>query len=471
MGAKKHFFQAIDDRETMRDECLGARRRKMITVIANGTLIDGTERDPAPSSNVVIEDGRIVKAGLAKSVDIPRDATVLDATDGTIIPGIIDCHVHSTYRSRDLRGHLQNPPSYNILASTAILRETLECGVTTVRDMGGADVGFRKAVNEGLIPGPRMAVSIVMMSQSGGHGDSWVPAGFRLPKRAWLPNGIADGVDEVRKLTRELLMAGADFIKVCATGGITSLTDDYDEPQMTVEEISTAVAEAAARNKKVAAHAEGITGVKNALAAGVYSIEHGWFMDEECVETMLREETWWVPTLALVPRSRERRRVDTQWSEAQLADEARKDEEIYQAQLRQIPLWRDAVERGIKVAMGTDQSHRLLVGENLCELGFMVEWLGMSPMDALVASTSKAAECLEREEDLGTLEAGKIADILVVDGDPLEDITILEDRSRLRLIMKEGCTVKNRLSQSRERLYADAERQDLIQPPEQRKEE
>jgi imidazolonepropionase-like amidohydrolase len=333
--------------------------------------------------------------------------------------------------------------------------------VMTVREMGGADVGFRKAVDEGIIAGPRMAVSIVMMSQSGGHGDTWVPAGFRLPKRTWLPSGVADGVDEVRKLTRELLMAGADFIKVCATGGITSLTDDYDEPQMTVEEIGAAVKEAAARNKRVAAHAEGIAGIKNALAAGVYSIEHGWFMDEECVETMLREGTWWVPTLALVSRSRERRRVDAQWSEAQLSDEARKDEEIYQAQLKQVPLWKDAVERGIKVAMGTDQSHRLLVGENLCELGFMVEWLGMSPMDVLVASTSRAAQCLEREEDLGTLEPGKIADALVIDGDPLDDITILEERSRLRLIMKEGAIVKNRLETSNlefgeaKEMYAD----------------
>ena len=417
----------------------------MTVAIVGGTLIDGTGRDPVPNSNVVVEDGRVSKAGPTESVGIPRGAAVLDATGSTVIPGIIDCHVHSTYRSRDVKRHLQNPPSYNILASTEILRETLECGVTTVREMGGADAGFRKAVDEGLVPGPRMMISIAMMSQSGGHGDTWVPAGFRLPKRAWLPSSVADGVDEVRKLTREFLMAGADFIKVCATGGITSLTDDYDEPQMTVEEIGTAVAEAAARNKRVAAHAEGITGIKNALAAGVYSVEHGWFMDEECVDTMLRDGTWWVPTLALVPRSRERRREDTQWSEAQLADEARKDEEIYQAQLKQVPLWKDAVERGVKVAMGTDQSHRLLVGENLCELGFMVEWLGMSPMDVLVASTSTAARCLEREEDLGTLEPGKLADVLVVDGDPLDDITILEERNRLRLILKGGDVVRNRL--------------------------
>lgn len=416
----------------------------MITAIVGGTLIDGTGGDPIPKSHILIEDGRIAKVGPAKSVSVPQDAAVLDADGATIIPGIIDCHVHSTYRARDLRRHLQNPPSYNILASTEILRETLACGVTTVREMGGADAGFRKAVDEGLIAGPRMAVSIVMMSQSGGHGDSWVPAGFRLPKRAWLPSSIADGVDEVRKLTRELLMAGADFIKICATGGITTL-DEYDESQMTVEEISAAVGEASAHNKRVAAHAEGVTGIKNALAAGVYSIEHGWFMDEECVETMLHQGTWWVPTLALVPRSRDRRRQDAHWSEAQLADEARKEEAIYQAQLKQVSLWKDAVQRGIKVAMGTDQSHRLLVGENLCELGFMVEWLGMTPMDALVASTGEAARCLEREEDLGTLEPGKIADALVVDGDPLNDITILEERSRLRLIMKDGRIVKNHL--------------------------
>jgi imidazolonepropionase-like amidohydrolase len=232
-------------------------------------------------------------------------------------------------------------------------------------------------------------------------------------------------------------MAGADVIKICATGGITSVTDSWDEPQFTVEELKTAVAEAAAKRKPVAVHAEGIDGIRSALAAGVHSLEHGWFVDEECVERMLAQGTWWVPTLALVPLSMGKRKLDPSWAAQQLGQEDAKEGAILERMRAQIPLWRNAVRRGVKVAFGTDQSHRLLVGENLVELGFMVDWLGMTPMQALVAATSRAAECVQRA-DVGTLEPGNAADILMVDGDPLADIRILEDRARLKLVMQDG---------------------------------
>jgi imidazolonepropionase-like amidohydrolase len=205
------------------------------------------------------------------------------------------------------------------------------------------------------------------------------------------------------------------------------------------------VDEAAARRKRVAVHAEGLPGIRNALRAGVHSIEHGWFLDDECVDTMLRQGTWWVPTLALVPLSRERRVRDAAWDRAQLGEEHRKDEEIYQRQLAQVPLWKDAVRRGLRVAMGTDQSHRLLTGENLVELAYLVDWLGMSPMEAIVAATARAAECLERS-DLGTLEQGKRADVLVADGDPLGDVRVLGDAARIRLVMKDGRVYKDTLT-------------------------
>jgi len=281
-----------------------------------------------------------------------------------------------------------------------------------------------------------------MISQTGGHGDSWVPAGIRLQKRAWLPSGIVDGPQEMRKLVRTLLMAGADFIKICTTGGITSLTDSWDEPQLTTDEIRTAVAEARAKGKGVAVHAEGLAGIRNALTAEIHSLEHGWFVDEQCIDRMIEHGTWWVPTIALVPLSVERRKSDPAWSSQQLANEEDKDAAIYAAMQKQIPLWKDAVRRGIKVAMGTDQSHRLLVGENLVELEFMVKWLGMSEMDALVAATSRAAQCIERPE-LGVLAPGKRADLLAVDGDPLADIAVLQDRKRLHLVVKDGWTYKN----------------------------
>jgi imidazolonepropionase-like amidohydrolase len=314
--------------------------------------------------------------------------------------------------------------------------------VTTARDMGGADAGFREAIAEGFIKGPRLLISIVMISQTGGHGDCWVPAGIRLQKRAWLPSGVVDGPEEMRKMVRTLLMAGADFIKICTTGGITSLTDSWDEPQLAPDEIRTAVAEARAKRKGVAVHAEGSEGIRNALTADIHSLEHGWFLDERCVDHMIKHGIWWVPTIALVPLSVERRKVDPAWSNQQLAKEDDKEAAIYAAMQKQIPLWKDAVRRGIKVAMGTDQSHRLLVGENLVELEYMVKWLGMSEMDAIVAAASRAAECIERPE-LGALAPGKRADVLAVDGDPLADITVLQDRKRLHLILKDGWAYKN----------------------------
>jgi imidazolonepropionase-like amidohydrolase len=332
-----------------------------------------------------------------------------------------------------------------VLRSIPILEETIACGVTTARDMGGADAGFRKAIDEGVIVGPRLLIAIVMISQTGGHGDAWVPAGLRVPKRTWLPSPVADGVDEVRRLVRHVLMSGADFVKICATGGITSVTDSWDEGQFSVDEIRTAVAEAAMRRKKVAVHAEGIDGIRTALAAGVHSIEHGWFIDEESIDTMVQQGTWWVPTMALVPLSVEHRKTNAAWNTAQLAREDAKDAEIFALMQERIPLYKEAVKRGVKVAFGTDQSHRLMVGENLAEMRFMTDWLGMSPMQAIVCATSRAAQCIERP-DVGALEAGRLGDVVVFDGDPLENVRLLEERARIKLVLKDGRAYRDALN-------------------------
>jgi imidazolonepropionase-like amidohydrolase len=410
--------------------------------LAGGRLIDGLGGDPVPDATVVIEGGRVTAAG--RGVHVPRGVPVRDVSGMTILPGFIDCHVHGTYRARDMKQHLLNPPTYNVLRSIPILEETLACGVTTARDMGGADAGFRQAIEEGVIAGPRLLIAIVMISQTGGHGDAWVPAGLRVPKRTWLPSPVADGVDEVRRLVRHVLMSGADFVKICATGGITSVTDSWDEAQFTVEEIRTAVAEAAMRRKKVAVHAEGIDGIRTALAAGVHSLEHGWFIDEAAIDAMVAQGTWWVPTMALVPLSVEHRRTNAAWNQAQLAREDAKDAEIFALMQERIPLYQEAVRRGVKVAFGTDQSHRLMVGENLAEMRFMVEWLGMSPMEAIVCATSRAAECIERP-DVGALTAGRRGDVVVVDGDPLQNVRVLEERARIRLVIKDGRVCRDAL--------------------------
>ena len=416
----------------------------MTTAITGGQLVTGLGSDPIPNSTVVIVDDRIVAAGAAADVTIPGDANTIDAAGHTVLPGLIDCHVHSTYRARDVKQHLLNTPSYNILRSTQIIEETLACGITSAREMSGADAGFRAAIDEQLIPGPRLQISILMISQTGGHGDYWVPAGMHIPKRAWLHSPVADGPEEIRKLVRHVLMAGADFVKVCTSGGITSVTDSWDEPQYTVGETRVAVEEAANKGKTVAVHAEGTSGIKRALEAQVHSIEHGWFIDEECVDRMIDQGTWWVPTIALVPLSVEHRKTNTQWSTQQLGDEEKKDNEILSLFEQQRSLWRDAVRRGVKVAMGSDQSHRLMTGNNLVELEYMVDWLGISPMEAIVCATGRAAECMRRT-DLGALEPGRLADVVVVEGDPLSDIKLLQCRDNIKLIMKDGTIYKQAL--------------------------
>lgn len=419
----------------------------MVSAILGGPLIDGTGRDPVANGIVVIDGGRIAAAGAADAIALPKGALVFDAAGRTILPGFVDCHLHCTYRARDHKEHLKTPPTYNLFKSQEILRDTLECGVTTARDTGGADAGFRKAIEDGIIAGPRLQVAIAMICQSGGHADCWVPAGFRVPKRFWLPDHVADGVDGVRKVARELLMAGADFLKICTTGGITSVTDDYDETQFSIEEIRVAVAEAAARGTGVAVHAEGLAGIKLALGAeGIYSLEHGWFFDEECLDMMLAQGTWWVPTLALVPEGVKHREANPDWDAQGLADEARKEEVIVARLREQIPLFKHAREKGLKIAMGTDQSHRLLTGENLVELAYMVEFLGMTPMEAIVSATETAAKCLNMP-DVGTLEAGKLADAVVFDGDPLADIAAMREAGRFHLVMKGGEVFKDTLAE------------------------
>jgi imidazolonepropionase-like amidohydrolase len=363
----------------------------------------------------------------------------------TLLPGIIDAHLHATWRARDVRRQLQTTSSYSIIKSLSILKETLFAGVTSARDMGGADAGFRLALQEGIIPGPRLFVSILMISPTGGHGDHFFPSGVRLAKRPWLPSNIADGVDGVRRLVRETLSLGADFIKLCASGGITSAGDDFEDEQFSVEEMAVAVREAAGRKKHVAAHAENAASVRNALAAGVHSIEHGWFMDEESVDSMVRRKTWWVPTLALVDQSLKFRAKNAQWSQAQLADEAKAEVRILARQKESIPLWREAIRRGVRIAFGTDQSHRLLTGRNLVELEYMVDWLGMSPLQAVNSATGEAARCIG-VSDIGVLEEGRRADFIAVQGDPLRDIRILGDPENVRLVVKDGVVVKNTLA-------------------------
>lgn len=264
------------------------------TLLHGGRVFDGTGADPAPA-DVVVAGGRIVDVGTGLDGDV-----AVDVTGQTVTPGFFDCHVHLTSSGVDLLGRLDRPFSYQFHAAARHAGWTLAAGVTTARDAGGADAGLRQAIEDGLVDRPRLLVAISSIGQTGGHSDGWLPSGHDIPisvPHPGRPSGLADGPDEMRRVVRQVLRAGADAVKVCSTGGVLSPGDDPRHPQLTPEELGVAVAEAAATGRHVFAHAQSPVGITNALRAGVRSIEHGIHLDDGCIELMMATGAWLVPTL------------------------------------------------------------------------------------------------------------------------------------------------------------------------------
>ncbi len=409
----------------------------MTTVITNATLIDGTGRDPVQRAGIIIDEGRITRAG--GNVEPPKDAQVIDAGGRTVMPGLIDSHVHLYGRVTNLQERLLTPPSLALFYGARNALRTLDAGVTSVRDASGSPAGFKMAIERGLIPGPRMKISVSALSQTGGHGDQTMPSGVNTrmfgEADAERPHTIVDGPDEVRRAVRQLLRAGADFIKLCSTGGVLSPADEPTHTQFTPEEISVMVHEAAAAGRTCMSHAQGAQGIKNAVYAGVESIEHGIYVDDEAIAEMKKRGTFLVPTLVApiwVLRHAERQPGSI------LPQSVRKTKEVMADHKRNIG---NAIASGVRIAMGTDSGvgHH---GSNAEELQLMVD-AGMSPMDAIVASTRTASECIHMAADVGTLEEGKLADLLIIDGDPLDDIAILQNKARIPLVMQGGRIHRN----------------------------
>jgi imidazolonepropionase-like amidohydrolase len=408
----------------------------MVTAVRCGTLIDGTGTDPVRGATLVIDDQTIV--AIDPSGGVPRDADVLDAGHLTVMPGLIDCHVHFASSTWSIQERLLMPFSLTMAHALNHARITLEAGFTSVRDAAGTPRGVKTAIDQGMFPGPRMRIAVSALSQTGGHGDSVMPNGANIRLgNAELPTSVIDGIDAVRRVTREVLRAGADQIKVHTSGGVMSPNDEPGATGFAPDEIAAIVYEASAAGKTVMAHAQANQGIRNAVLGGIRSIEHGIYLDEEIVEEMKRRGTFLVPTLVAplwVVRRAER-------DPASIPPYAlRKSKEVmvdHQASFRL------AVERGVKIAMGTDSGvgpH----GTNAEELERMVEG-GMTPMQAIVASTLTAAECMRLERLTGSLEVGKRADVLAIDGDPLSDIRVVQDKQRLALIMRDGQALKNTL--------------------------
>jgi imidazolonepropionase-like amidohydrolase len=400
-------------------------------VIVAERLIDGTGRDPVERAAVVIENGRISAAGARSSLTIPAGADVLEDDDLTLLPGFMDMHVHLASSGTNLVRILMTPASLALLNSVPNSARTLAAGVTTVRDAGHTPVGVRLAAEAGYFPAPRMELAVSLLSQTGGHGDDLMPCGARvgITMGVDVPHGVVDGVDEMRRKVREVLQAGADWIKLCTSGGVLSPGDLPDHAQFSVEEIRVAVEEAAVVGKRVMAHAMSPAGIRNALVAGVTSIEHGCLLDEEGIALMKEKGAYLVPTLVAPGDVIAGTRAGGGGLPAEMVEKAERIGGLHRAAVSA------AIAAGVKVAMGTDAAvgpH----GTNLRELGQMVR-CGMTPMQAIVASTSVPAGLLRRP-DLGALEPGRLADVVAVRGDPLADIDSLADPDHIRLVIKGG---------------------------------
>ena len=406
-------------------------------VLTKCTVLDGSGAQPLKDAEITIVAGRIEAIGRSGSSPLRPHTPELDLGGLFVMPGLIDCHLHTVGGNTwDVQERMVSPPSMSVIRAVNNLRETLDAGVTSIRDAGGADLGMKQAVEQGLIAGPRMRIAINILTQTGGHADGLQPSGDRIDlfETPGLVGGICDGPDEVRKRTREMLRAGADVVKICASGGLGSSRTDPDVAEFTTEEIAAAVEEAHRAGKKVMAHAEGESGIWNALRAGVDSIEHGYSLSERCASLMARQGTFLVPTLTAIPRAPEELREVPAHVAAKAAILGPRSETAF----------RTALETGVRIAMGTDAGTSRQ-GANSVELAAMVA-LGMSPMEAIVSATSRAAECVGVETSVGRLEPGKLADLVAVDGDPLADISCLQDRARLVIVMKGGDMHRNQFA-------------------------
>ena len=407
----------------------------MTRVLTGATLIDGTGAAPVPDAAVVIDGDRITAAGPRAAVTWPADAEVIDARGRTVIPGLIDAHDHLASHGYGLatRFGLEEPASTAHLRTARVLAETLAMGYTTVRDAGGLDAGFKLAVDQGLIPGPRLVLALQIISPTGGIGDRVSPSGHDCcgAYDPLLPPCVANGSDAVRDVVRTMVRAGADVIKTATTGGASSRPGHGPlDAAFSLAEMEALVTESHALGRRVMCHALGGPGLRTALAAGVDSIEHGCYLDEDAtlLGQMAVQGTFFVPTLTVYATTAKRR--------------PRTCGRAVALHAHHVASVRRALELGVPIAAGTDaggHGHP----KNALELKYLVE-AGLSPMQALCAATQSAAACLGLEREVGTIEKGRLADLVLVGGNPLDDVTLLLDPARIELVFKGGVICADR---------------------------
>jgi imidazolonepropionase-like amidohydrolase len=402
------------------------------TLIRAGHVVDVHTGNEAADQTIIVTGDRIT--GIAPTASTPRQTgdTEIDLRSLTVMPGLIDVHTHLTMDTNfDPYHELSTSVAKSALIGARNAKVTLEAGFTTVRNVGAAgyaDVDLRDAINEGLIEGPHMQVSGPALGITGGHcDDNLLP--FEYHQTA---DGVADGVEAVQHKVRETIKYGADLIKICATGGVLSKGDDPQAAQYTLEEMKAIVADAHRLGRKVAAHAHGSQGILWATQAGVDSIEHGSYMNDEDIAAMKEQHNYFVPTAYLVDWMQENGHLPAFYAQKM------KDVSVVEKANA-----KKAIAAGVKIALGTDAAvypH----GLNAHELDVYVNQFGMSPLAALQAGTLNAADLMGWTDKTGSLEAGKWADIIAVSGDPLKDVRILQ---QVKFVMKSGVVYKNESAQ------------------------
>ena len=410
-----------------------------VTLFTNAFLIDGTGNDPMEGAHLVVEDGVIREISRGTLPRVPEKAITVDCKGKTLMPGLIDAHIHVGLVEANLVEQSRlNHPSMLVIKAVNILRDTLQQGFTTCRDAGGADAGFRIAVDEGLVEGPRLQVSGPALSQTGGHADMRLPTEYAppYPSDVGFSAFVCDGVPEVRKAAREVLRRGADFIKIMASGGCGSAADDIgDSSQFSLEEMKAAVFEAESVGTYVAAHCYTNRGARLCAEAGVRTIEHGNCITRETAKFLKEKACIIVPTLSTYELA------VTRGEEFGLPEFfKRKMKLVRETALEAVAI---AHELGIVIGSGSD-----VVGPFQKWKGLELELKSrvMGAMGAIVSATKTNAEIMGIQDQVGILEEGKCADLLVIDGNPLEDISVLQRHEEaMPIIMKGGIFVKKAL--------------------------
>lgn len=395
------------------------------------TLIDGTGAPPRPAMTVLVDGRQIAAVGRVGAIELPPGLPVYDLSGKTLMPGLIDGHVHLlSYAGEGYRDvHLWNVLTFieeQAIHAAANAVKALRAGVTTVRDMAGSrpEISAKHATRDFVVPGSRIVAS-GFVGMTAGHGDMFVPA--CIERRMWR---TADGPDACRQLVREYARDGVDLIKICTSGGVLSLGDEVGWRNYTSEEVRVVVDEAHALGKRVAVHAHTRAGIAQALDAGVDTLEHGSELDLPLVEQMVKQGTWLCPTLAISEFV-----VTRGVGRGIPAAAIEKAKPMRQRRVKSMVM---AFRAGVKMFMGTDSCNTMPFGSHAWELELMRRDIGMSAMDAITAATGRAAEAVGLGGKTGTIETGKWADLLVVDGDPVADLTVLQDEARLLGVFRDG---------------------------------